>query len=127
MFNKRDPVSAVFEALKKIDDDFPATMAQASDESPIVFQWSQKRAPYCYIEKMHQFVECWCMINHKINLGATSHAYSKSQPGNRLIDKMGVEVTELDFDNAPVQKIDFVFDISAPFRAKHGDLAEPDH
>ena len=56
----------------------------------------------------------------------TSNSFSKPRPNKRLIDKMSVEVTERNFDNSLVEKKDFVFDISEPFRAVHGDQSDPD-
>ena len=124
MFVNRYPMTRVFETLEELDIKFPATAGEATFGSPIVFKWSDDIEPYSYIEKMHQFVECWCTVNHKTYLRMTSNSFSKPSPDKRLIDKMSVEVTERDFDNAPVEKIDFVFDISEPFRAVHGDLSD---
>lgn len=118
------PMKPVFEALDQMGIDFPASGGEATYESPIVLLWSDDIEPYSYAEKMHLFIECWCRVHHKSYVRMTGNQFSKPLPDRRLIDRMSVQIRERDAMDAPVTEIDFVFDISDPFRAKHTNLSE---
>lgn len=121
------PMKRVFDLLKNMDVDFPASAGDATYDSPVIFRWTGDTEPYSYIEKMHQLIEFWCAANHKAYICMSGNHFSKPMPDRKLIDRMSVQVKDLDCENASIENIDFVFDITEPFRVKHSDIAEPDY